>query len=60
MAFPAVRAVMSRLSRMGTPEEVRVASVRQKRATAILRMRSPRIGILSTMASITRRPLGVA
>ena len=46
MALPAVRAVMSRLSRIGTPEEVSVASVRQKRATAILRRMMPRIGRL--------------
>src|SRR5947209_12789120 len=32
--FPAVRAVMRRPSRMGTPEETRVPRVRVKRATA--------------------------
>jgi hypothetical protein len=58
-ALPAVRAVMSRPSRIGTPEESSVDSVRQKRATAILRMIIPRIGSLSTMASITYRPAGV-
>jgi hypothetical protein len=37
MALPAVRAVMSRPSRIGTPEAISVDSVRQNRATAILR-----------------------
>ena len=32
--FPAVRAVMSRPLRIGTPEEISVPSVRVKRATA--------------------------
>ena len=35
--LPAVRAVMSMPSRMGTPELVRVPRVRQNRATATLR-----------------------
>ena len=56
MALPAVRAVISRPSRMGTPEEISVARVRQNRATAIFCMRMPRIGILSTIRSTTRRP----
>ena len=46
MALPAVLAVISRPSRIGTPEEVSVASVRQKRATAIFFMMSPRTGSL--------------
>jgi hypothetical protein len=53
IALPAVRAVMSRPSRIGTPEASSVDSVRQNRATATLRMMLPRIGILSTVASIT-------
>ena len=56
MALPAVRAVMSRLSRIGTPEDVSVASVRQNRATAILRRIMPMIGALSMRPSMTRRP----
>jgi hypothetical protein len=51
---------MSRPSRIGTPELISVDSVRQNRATAILRMMLPRIGIFSTIASTTRRPLSVA
>ena len=56
IALPDVRAVISRPSRIGTPELMSVASVRQKRATAILRRISPRIGIRSVMRSMTRRP----
>ena len=41
MALPAVRAVMSRPSRIGTPEASSVDSVRQNRATAILRKIDP-------------------
>ncbi len=48
MALPAVRAVMSRPSRIGTPEDISVESVRQKRATATLRTMLPRIGIFSS------------
>ena len=44
MALPEVRAVMSRPSRMGTPEETSVASVRQKRATAIFLRTRPKTG----------------
>ena len=47
-ALPAVRAVMSSPSRIGTPDDSSVDSVRQNRATAILRMIMPRIGIFST------------
>ncbi len=54
MALPAVLAVISRPSRIGTPEAVRVESVRQKRATAILRSSMPMIGSLSSRPSITR------
>ena len=37
-ALPEVRAVMSKPSRMGTPLEIKVPSVRVKRATAIFRI----------------------
>ena len=57
IALPAVRAVICRPSRIGTPDDVSVESVRQKRATAILRMSMPRIGIFNTVPSITRLPL---
>ena len=60
MALPAVLAVISRPSRIGTPDVISVDSVRQNRATAILRMMSPRIGSFSTMPSTTRRPRSVA
>ena len=59
MALPAVRAVMSRPSRIGTPELMSVARVRQNRATAILRRMSPRIGSLSITPSTTRLPPSV-
>ena len=51
-ALPDVRAVMSRPSRIGTPELNSVDSVRQNRATAILRISSPRTGSFSVMPSI--------
>jgi hypothetical protein len=57
MALPAVRAVMASPSRIGTPEAVRVARVRQNRATAILRMRMPKTGAFSSSPSRTRFPL---
>ncbi len=60
MALPAVRAVMSRPSRIGTPDAISVDSVRQNRATAIFRRMGPRIGIFSVIASTTRRPFSVA
>ena len=60
MALPAVLAVMSRPSRIGTPDAISVDSVRQKRATAILRRIGPSIGSFSIMPSITRRPFSVA
>ena len=60
IALPAVFAVISRPSRMGTPEVISVESVRQNRATAILRMMSPSTGSFSTMRSTTRRPPSVA
>ena len=56
MALPAVRAVISRPSRIGTPEAISVDSVRQNRATAILRRIMPRIGSRSRMLSMVRRP----
>ena len=51
---------MSRPSRIGTPDAISVDSVRQNRATAILRRIGPRIGIFSVIASMTRRPFSVA
>ena len=57
IALPAVRAVISRPSRIGTPEEIRVERVRQNCATAIFRMRMPKIGRLEDAClSTTRRP----
>ncbi len=57
--FPAVRAVISRPSRMATPLEMRVPSVRVNLATATLRMSSPKTGAFKSSESITLRPLGV-
>ena len=45
--LPAVRAVISRPERIGTPEAISVPSVRVKRATAPLRSTSPSTGIFS-------------
>src|SRR5438034_10090318 len=56
--LPAERAVMSRPSRMGTPEEIRVPSVRVKRATATLRISMPMTGTFSAKVSITGRDQG--
>ena len=53
MALPDVRAVISRPSRIGTPDAIRVESVRQNRATAILRSSMPSTGIFSVMESTT-------
>ena len=61
IALPAVFAVISRPSRIGTPELISVDSVRQKRATAILRMMLPSTGSFSVdLRRSTRRPLSVA
>ncbi len=57
--FPAVRAVISRPSRIETPEDTRVPRVRVKRDTADLRSRSPRTGDRSSAPSTTFRPSGV-
>src|SRR2546426_2443387 len=45
--LPAVRAVISRPSRIDTPDEMRVPSVRVKRDTAALRSTSPSTGVRS-------------
>ena len=58
-ALPAVLAVMSRPSRMGTPLEISVPSVRVKRATAIFLIRMPTIGSFRTMVSSMNRPCRV-
>src|SRR5213080_4282425 len=54
--LPAVRAVISRPSRIDTPEEIRVPSVRVKRETAALRSTSPSTGIFRSIVSICSRP----
>ena len=59
-ALPAVRAVMSRPSRIGTPEEINVPSVRVNRATAILRSSMPISGSFSKRASMTNAALSVS
>jgi len=48
--LPADLATISSESRMGTPEESIVPSVRVKRATATLRMSGPNMGSLSTVS----------
>ena len=58
--LPAERAVMSSPSRIGTPEEISVPSVRVNRATATLRMSMPTTGIFRRNASITLLPWSVA
>ena len=50
MELPAVLAVICRPSRIGTPEDGQRRSVRQKRATAILRSSMPMIGHLEQHA----------
>src|SRR5205823_4942836 len=57
--LPAVRAVMLRASRIGTPDEMSVPSVRVKRATADFRMSAPKTGTLSIVRSIAKRPFSV-
>src|SRR5437879_13895984 len=57
--LPAVRAVISRPSRIDTPDEIRVPSVRVKRDTAAFRSTSPRTGDLSSRVSIWSFPPGV-
>jgi len=49
MALPAVLAVISKPSRIGTPELISVDSVRQKRATAIFLMMLPSTGIFKVI-----------
>ena len=56
IALPAVRAVISSPSRIGTPEAIKVESVRQKRATAIFCISVPKIGAFRITLSTTRRP----
>src|ERR1700722_4997593 len=51
-AFPEVRAVMSKPSRIGTPLAISVPSVRVNRATAILRSNGPTRGTFRTSVSI--------
>ena len=50
--LPAVLAVISRPSRIDTPEEISVPSVRVKRDTADFRSMSPSTGALSIRPSI--------
>ena len=58
--LPAVLAVISRPSRIVTPELIIVPSVRVKRATAVLRVRLPMTGTRRVKASKRSRPLGVS
>ena len=57
--LPAVRAVISKPERIGTPLEMSVPSVRVKRATAPLRITVPSTGIFKSRRSMTRRPASV-
>ena len=57
--LPEVFAVISRPSRIGTPELINVDNVRQNRATAIFRRMFPSTGAFSIAASTTRRPASV-
>src|ERR1700747_1315599 len=58
-ALPAVLAVMSKPSRIGTPLEIKVPSVRVKRATAIFLIRMPSTGSFNMIESSTSLPPGV-
>ena len=58
--LPAVLAVISRPSRMLTPDEISVPSVRVKRDTADLRTTSPSTGALSIRPSMVFWPAVVA
>src|SRR5213594_2209315 len=55
-ALPAVLAVMSSPSRMGTPLDINVPRVLVNRATAIFLINMPSTGSFRTMVSSTRRP----
>ena len=57
-ALPEVRAVIASPSRMGTPEVIRVPSVRVKRATAILRNSMPTTGRFSIKRSVASKNAG--
>src|SRR3989304_1735163 len=57
--LPAVRAVMRRPSRIGTPDETSVPRVRVKRATDTFRISVPNTGSLSTRGSLSDRPPSV-
>ena len=54
--LPAVRAVISRPSRIDTPEEISVPRVRVNRDTADFRSTSPSTGNRSMIESICSRP----
>src|SRR6185295_18153028 len=54
--LPAVRAVISSPSRIETPDEINVPSVRVNRETADLRSRSPSTGMLSISLAICSLP----
>src|SRR5258708_7935728 len=60
MMLPAVLAVISSPSRIGTPDEISVESVRQNRATAFFLRMSPIMGALSANASTMCLPPLVA
>src|SRR5262245_3634878 len=57
--LPAVREVIVSASRIGTPDEISVDSVRVTRAIAAFRMRSPNTGIFSMRPSIRYWPFSV-
>src|SRR4051812_21414755 len=57
--LPDVFAVISRPSRIDTPDEISVPRVRVKRDTADLRTTSPRMGVLSRILSTAMVPAGV-
>jgi hypothetical protein len=50
---------MRRASRIGTPEETSVPSVRVKRATAAFRMSGPKTGMRRRSRSMTTCPCSV-
>src|ERR1700739_4959919 len=58
-ALPAVFAVISKPSRIGTPLEIKVPSVRVNRATAIFLIKMPNTGSFNMIESSTSLPPGV-
>ncbi|OPZ99725.1 MAG: hypothetical protein BWY71_00916 [Planctomycetes bacterium ADurb.Bin412] len=59
ISLPVVSLVMFRASRIGTPAEIRVPSVRVKRAIEVLDRICPSTGIFKETVSSTKRPVSL-